>query len=241
MPTILSEAASLIDEYLGNPPSDVLDNAGMIRLATEAAAFYQHQWGNTGHLLTGEYIEIDPPSQEFEFSEATAGFQRASFVQRLTDDVRDRWEKVSVVNIDELDNETELGNFAMVFWGNPTQIRLSWDPTLVIPSKLRIWHDAATQEPEDTDADLRLPLKICKYMIAHKGVLLALPRLRIKAPAVFDREVVKMLFEVSDGALTQYQAEFDMSRFDREDEGWSQVEGFDEQFGRTQRRDRRFF
>lgn len=240
MPTILSEAASLIDEYLGNPPSDVLDNAGMIRLATEAASFYQHQWGNTGHLLNGEFIEIDPTSQEFEFSEATANFQRASFVQRLVNEETDRWEKVSVVNIDELDSEAGNGNFAITFFGNPVQIRLSWDPSQVDFSRLRIWHDAGTVDPEDMEADLRLPLKICKYMIAHKGVLLVLPRLRIKAPTVFDHEVVKMLADVSLGALSQYGAEFDASRFDREEEGWSQVEGFDEQF-RGGRRDRRFF
>lgn len=240
MPTILSEAASLIDEYLGNPPSDVLDNAGMVRLATEAAAFYQHQWGNTGHLLTGEYIQFDPFSQEFEFTEGT-GFERASFAQRLVNENTDRWERVSIVNIDEIDNETDLGKYAMTFFGSPIQIRLSWDPAVVTPSTLRVWHDPLVAEAEDLDADLRLPLKICKYMIAHKGVLLALPRLRIKAPAVFDREVVKMLADVSMGSLAQYEAEFDMSRFDREEEGWSQVEGFDEQFRGGQRRNRRFF
>lgn len=240
MPTILSEAAGLIDEYLGNPSKEVLDEAGMIRLATEAASLYQHQWGNTGHLLTGEYIEIDPPSQEFEFSEITAGFQRASYVQRLVNEQTDKWQKVNIVNIDELEDEADNNDFAIVFWGNPVQIRLSWDPTIVDNSHLRIWHDAGAAEPEDMEADLGLPLKLCKYMIAHKGVLLALPRLRIKAPSVFDREVVKMLAEVSMGALAQYEAEFDMTRFDREEEGWSQVEGFDEQFKRAPRR-RRFF
>lgn len=240
MPTILSEAASLIDEYLGNPPKEVLDESGMIRLATEAASFYQHQWGNTGHLLRGEYIEIDPSSQEFEFSEATTNFQRASFVQRLVNEQTDRWERVNVVNIDELDSESDDNNFAIVFFGSPIRIRLSWDPTLVALSHLRIWHDAGAADEEDLDADLKLPLKICKYMIAHKGVLLALPRLRIKAPTVFGPDVIKMLADVSMGALQQYEAEFDMTRFDREDEGWTQNEGFDEQFKRMHRR-RRFF
>ena len=238
MPTILSEAAGILMEILENPPREIMDEAVATQFAIEAASFYKQQLGSTGHLLSGTYYAIDPPSQEFLLN--LDGFTQALYVQRRIRDTADYWEQVSVVNIDELDDEAYKGKLAATFFGNPATVRLSWDPATLTPSSLRIWYDPNSTEPSTLDQDLDLPLNILKYMIARRGVLLALPRLQMKAPMTWTPEIVKIYAASNAAQLAQYDDEFNLWRFNREDEGWSQTEGFDEQYG-APRRARRFF
>lgn len=237
MTTILSEAAGILDEILMNPSRDVMDETVATALVIEASSFYKQQMGATGHLLSGTFFALEPPSQEFLVNQD--GFTRALYVQRLLTTTEDRWEKVSVVGIGELDDEAELGKLAVCFFGNPPWLRLSWDPALLTPSSLRIWYDPNGTEPSTLDDDLDIPLNILKYMIARQAVLLALPRLAVKAPTVWTADAIKAFAQTNAGALSRYEDEFNLWRFDRDDVGWGQVEGFNGRFKPPTRR-RRF-
>lgn len=237
MTTILSEAAGILAEILMNPPRDVLDDQVATQLVMEASSFYKHQIGAAGHLLSGGFFEVEPPAQEFLVN--VDGFNRPLYVQRRLNTVDDRWERVTVVDIAALEDEADLGKLAVTFFGNPPMMRLSWDPSTLTPSSLRVWHDANSVEPTTLDQDLDVPLNILKYMIARRAVLLALPRLAMKVPTIWTPDVVKAFAQTNAGSLMQYEEEFNLWRFDRGDEGWSQMEGFDEPYG--VRRRRRFF
>lgn len=236
MPAVtLSEIAALVDEYLGHPDRKVLDELGMVREVREQVALIRVQLGATGHLLTGRSFQLDPPRQEFLITES--GFDRALVVQRLINPDNDRWEPINIVGIDELDNEGDLGNFAIAFYGQDPDCtaRLSWDPNLVQYSRLRIWYEPNPDEPTELSADIGVPLNLIKYLIARRAAVAALPRLMVLAPEIYTPGVVKALTEVNQALLQQYEAEFDHWRFDREQEGWGQVESFDEQFRYKQR------
>jgi hypothetical protein len=239
MAQLLSEAGGILLELLGNPPREVLDEQGAVQFALEAMSFYKHKLGATGHLLTGTFFYQNANQREFELNEA--GFSRAIYAQVQSTGPSDTWERVELVGVADIDNAELRGEYAMAIFGDPPTVRLSWDPADGA-GRLRIWHDANAEEQLTLDEESEPPLNIMKYMIARRGALLALPRLMIKAPSVFTLTLTEAILRVQQTQVVEYEEQFDDWRFNREGEGWSQVEGFDEQpgwFGGARRR--RFF
>lgn len=236
MSTILSECAGILLEHLGGPPREVYDEQAATMAVMEAQAFYQHQAGPAmGRLLNGRSFEYDPPSIESQINQDA--FTAAVYVERRVYQATsagagtDEWEKVNIVDVPELDHESDIGNYAVAFFGEPPTIRLSWDPALDSWSHLKIWHSPDSEEAGTIDDDLSLPIKLLKYMIPRRGLLLSLDRLTIKAPTVFSDRIIASLERRNIAILSQYEQEWEMWRFQSGgDEGWTQIEGTMDRF-----------
>jgi hypothetical protein len=240
MTTLLSETGGILLEFLGNPSRELFDEQAATMACMESWGFYQHQAGPAmGRLLTGRFFEIDVPSREFQVNQD--GFTAALYVERRVTDNPEDWEKVDIVDIPDLDNEADEGNLAVAFYGQPPTMRLSWDPALDPWSHLKIWHDPDSNEPGTLDDDLELPIRLLKYMIPRRAVILSLPRLMIKAPNFFTAGLVQNIGKINQEILQGYEQEWDMWRFHGQEEGWSQMEGSMDRFygGRRSPRIRR--
>lgn len=242
MSTILSECAGILLEFLGSPPREIFDEQAATMACMEAQTFYQHQAGPAmGRLLTGRNFELDPQTKEFQINQD--GFTSAVYVERRAYEATavgvdtDVWEKVEIVDIPDLDNEGEIAEYSCAFYGQPPTMRLSWDPALDSWSHLKIWHSPDSDEAGTLDDDLSLPIKLLKYMIPRRGVLLSLDKLQERAPSLFTDGRVDRIEKRNMAILRQYEQEWEMWRFQSgEDEGWSQMEGtMDRFYGHRQR------
>lgn len=235
MATVISETAGILHELLGAPPREYFDEQQCVQMCMESWAYYRHQAGPAmGSLLTGRFFEIDPPAQDFVLNQD--GFAKAIYVQRLVDTVNSIYERVEIVGIQEMDNQTDIGEYAIAFYDQPPNAKLSWDPSLEPFSHLKIWHDPDEVEAGTLDDDLDLPINLLKYMIPRRAVLLALTRLAIKAPSIFTSNVIANIGNVNKQVLAGYEEEWNMWRFQTGEEGWSQMEGTMDRFYRPRRR-----
>lgn len=215
-------------ELLGSPDETILQADEITGAVMRSLRLRRHQIGAVGSLLTGTFFSFTPQSRQFAVTEE--GFSGAVYVDRLIDSVNEIYEPIQIAdvpNLDELENE---GVYAIAFYGSPDwQARISWDPGLEQFNDLRIWHDPQAIEPATLDTDLGVAIKIVPLILAHDAVLELLPRCALRgAGSGYTAQIIRTFQETSLAARAELLTEFDIWRFESEDDsGVSQSARFD--------------
>lgn len=226
--TVVKEIAGLICDKLDNPGREVFSpEKDAFMAALEAIAFYRHQLGNSGRFLAGTYFDVTPATQIFDIS-GQQGFIEAERVERLVLDATfpSQYDPVLVCGIEDIEHQADIGAYAIAFFGQPIQAKISWSPGVEIWNTLRIWYDATGVEPTTKDDDIGFPLPLVKWMLATHGAIMSLPKLTLRAPDQYSAATVQAMGMALGAQLRQYTEAWDMWRFDEGQEGDFQIESY---------------
>lgn len=225
---LLSLAVGNAQELL--PVSEsVLELSDFTGAILRALRLRKHQLSATGSLLTGSYFPLTVTSRSFAVTEE--GFSGAVYAQRLVDPMNDNWNPVEIADISNMDELEDEGVYAIAFYGSPNwQARVSWEPGLEQYNDIRIWHDPQAIEPTTMDSDLGVVIKIVPLILAHDAVLGLLPRCRLRDKETWDTQTMQAFRDASFAARDELLEQFDIWRFESEDDtGLSQAGRFDAQ------------
>lgn len=108
-------------------------------------------------------------------------FGEAAIVEIATDNAETDWDSVQIVNLDALETFEELGTRAVAFFGTPSRMRFSWDPTQDA-RRLRVSYDEVIRDPQTVDAAILALPNYYIGMVAARAGLDCIADLMEKAP-----------------------------------------------------------
>lgn len=169
---------------LGMPAQRILPLTVVVPRIHEALRFY-----NAGLELStqNQTIKVSAPFVVTGIEMAVPAswaFGDAAIVEIAADDAETDWDQVRIVNLDALEIFEQAGQQAVAFFGAPSRMRFSWDPSLET-RRIRISYDEVVADPQAIDATL---VTLPDYYIGMVGARVALdciPDLMDRAP---DRE-----------------------------------------------------
>lgn len=78
---------------------------------------------------------------------ASLSFGDVALAEIAVDTAETDWQPIEVVDLDELEQFKQAGQFAIALYGTPRRMRFSWDPTLD-PRRVRINYDEIQPDPQ---------------------------------------------------------------------------------------------
>jgi hypothetical protein len=167
---------------LGMPPQRVLPLIGVTVLIHAALKYY-----NAGVELSTQnaLIKVSAPflATGIEMPLPNSWlFGDAALVEIASNVTETDWDLVHIVNLDVLEAAKDAGELAVSFFGSPTRMRFSWDPTQDT-RRLRVSYDETVADPAAVDQLLRGMPDYYVPMVAARVSLDCVPDLMDKMPA----------------------------------------------------------
>jgi hypothetical protein len=208
---------------LGMPPQRVLPLTGVTVFIHAALKFYNAGLElSTQNALFKASAPFVPTGIEMALPNSWL-FGDAGLVEIAANSIETDWDLVHIVNLDVLEAAKDAGELAVSFFGTPTRMRFSWDPSQD-SRRLRVTYDETVADPTGPDQLLRGLPDYYVPMVAARVSLDCIPDLMDKMPA---RE--KSL-EIRSGRLTmklvEWERKWDWKTQDKHQQGQTQRGAF---------------
>jgi len=136
----------------GLPPQKVLPLTIVVPAIHEALKFYWADLELSDRNFTLKPWIFLPTDQEMAVSPALA-FGKPAIAEIATDSSETDWNSIDIVDFQDLELFEREGQRAVAFFGSPTRLRFSFDPT-VTAQRVKVSYDEILLEPQAIDAQI---------------------------------------------------------------------------------------